>query len=176
MTKLLTHPLQMEDIKPEPATFKLKSRGESEYRLRAVTLEDEIWLNKEFGSRLDNVFKNMEMGPISRIVFRLMDEEDKQRDFTKRKVTIMNEAGETISEDRGGVELLQASLVGFDDKLAVITALLATIGMSRPAMDKLQAALDEAEKKSLSPEIGEKPSTSSQPSTDGQPSTHLPAL
>lgn len=150
--------LKLEDIVPRPSSFTL-SNGKV-YHLRAVTLGDEVWMAQEFGGeKLRAIFDRGEMLPICRIVFRLLSEEDKA-EFAKQTVTIMNEEGDSMQETLGGYRLLYTRISGFSEKQAVLTALLETLGISRPTLEKIEAAMvEDAEKKSLSLPTGATPST-----------------
>jgi hypothetical protein len=162
--------IKLEDIVPQGATFTL-SRTKKTYRLRPVSLADEIWLNKEFGAQIETIFREVRMREICRIVFHQLEEESKA-DFAKQTVTIMNEEGDKVSETKGGAELLFCLIAGFAEKMEIFNALLQTIGISRPMVEKLVA---EDEKKSqASPEAqptGLASSIPYRPSTDGEPST-----
>lgn len=169
--------LNLEDIIPRAAIFTLRLTGIT-YAMRPVSLSDELWLKNTFGSGLQKILEEMEMRPICRIVFHLLDEKSKEH-FAKQTVTIMNEEGDKVSETKGGAELLYCLISGFDEKMKVFQALLETIGLSRPIQEKFV----EAEKKKLqdlaksiptpsaTEPTGPGSSTPSLTSTDGPPST-----
>ena len=140
--------LKMQDIRPKPSSFTLAYNNKT-YRLRAVSLEDEIWMNQTFGERLNDVFKELQMEHICRIVFRLM-ESDCRPDFASTTVKIINETGDEVSETMGGYRLLMAMMTGGpDEKIHVINALMETIGLSRPVAEKIvKDDADKTEKKS----------------------------
>ena len=144
--------LTFEDIRPEKASFTLKSTGKK-YTLRPVSMDDEIWLRERFGDDIEKIFTEIRTQEICDIVFHQLDEASKEG-FTAQEVTIMNEEGEKITEKRGGSKLLRCFLIGFEDKMLVYNALMKTLGLSRPTVDKLIAAEDamkaqSTEKKSL---------------------------
>lgn len=162
--------IRLEDIIPEGATFSLKKTGKT-YRLNPVNLSDELWMSNTFGEKLDDIFKNIRMKDICRIVFRLMVEEDKQ-DFKAIDVQFINEEGETLDKRMGGAELLFIQVSGYPEKIEIFQALLTTIGVSRPMQEKLESG----EKKSqLKRPIGQQPLTSSRMSMDGQQKKSSPA-
>lgn len=140
-------PLKLEDIIPAPATFKLRLTDKT-YRLRPVSLDDESWMNSTFGDKLGDILGKIEMRGVCRIVYRLMEDEDRES-LSSRKVTLMNEAGEKVSETKGGVELLYCLISGHAEKMAVFEALLQTIGISRPMMKQLTE--DEKKNKPMPP-------------------------
>ncbi len=161
--------VRLEDIIPKAATFTL-ARTKKTYHLRPVSLADEVWLKTEFGDDLQKIFSEINMVAISRIVFRLLEDEDKA-EFAQKTVTIMNEQGEKAEEKMGGASLLHALISGFAEKMAILQALLQTIGISRPVAD----ALVDVEKKKVREAVltatGVGSSMLFPPSTDGQPNT-----
>ncbi len=156
---------ELSELVPEPSSFSLRSTGKT-YRLRAVSLADESWMAKTFGDKLPNVFAEMQMKEICRIAFHLMEGEEK-RDFIVREVKFIDDAGNELVEVRGGYELLFFCVQGLDERLAIYKALLQTIGVSRPKLDKLLS--DESQKKSIRKKLtGQKSSTCSARSTAGR--------
>lgn len=164
--------LSIEDIQPKRSFFELKVTGRR-YHLHPVMLEDEIWLRHEFGDRLKEILQEVEMEPLCRIAFRLMEEEDRAT-LQAQTVTITNEEGQSVSETLGGVRLLRCLVMGLDEKLAIYRAVMATIGLSRPAMEKLGAGAlyrgvsQDPEPGSKKKKTGRRSSTSSARSTAGR--------
>ena len=139
--------MDLKKIVPQESSFYLRL-AERSFTMRPINLEDEIWLENEYpGSKVQDIFENLNMPEISRIVFRLIKNEDKEF-FKKQSVKIVNEEGEEMEVDLGGVKLLTALISGWDEKATVINSLLANIGFSRPDLDKEEAG-DDKEKKSL---------------------------
>jgi hypothetical protein len=163
--------IQLEDLIPQGATFTLR-KTEKTYRLNAVSLGDELWMNQQFGESLSDIFQNIRMKEICRIVFRLLDDEDKE-DFAARDVTIMNELGEKVTNRIGGAELLFLMVSGFQEKIEIFEALLQTIGISRPILNKMKeevgAPTKPEEKKT--PQTGRTSLTSSRTNMDGRRNT-----
>lgn len=135
--------LKFEDLIPQKAEFTLRITGKT-YTILPLTAADEIWLQQKYGSGLEKILKEIRIQEISEIVFRQL--EDKS-DFIKRTVKIVNEVGDEVSKDLGGVDLFRSIISGVDEKLAIYQALLQTIGISRPVIDKLTS--EDSEKKSL---------------------------
>ena len=111
----------------------------------------------------------MNMREVARIVYRLMDDKDKE-DFSAKDVTLQDENGEKKNIRMGGVKLLFAQITGYAEKMEVYRCLLETIGISRPLQDELmtEAEAEERQKKSLIlPQTGGLSSTLSQVNTDG---------
>lgn len=132
--------IKLEDLVPEGSEFTLKSTGLT-YKLRAFTMQDEIWIAKTFGEGIKDIFEKARMQEICRIVYHQLENKE---DFCKREVKIINEEGEEVTGQVGGVDLLISLISGMDEKLNIINALLATIGISRGVMEKLQ---EDTEKK-----------------------------
>jgi hypothetical protein len=165
--------IQLEDLVPQGAQFTLR-KTEKTYRMNAVSLADEMWINQTFGESLGEIFKNIKMKEICRIVFRLLDDEDKE-DFLARDVTIINEMGEKLTQRMGGSELMFLLISGYAEKIEIFEALLQTIGISRPMLNQLKdevGAPIREEKKT--PRTGHMSSTSSRRSTDGPRNTSSP--
>lgn len=136
--------VKLEDIIPRQASFSLRQKPDVVFKMRPVSLRDEVWMKNTFGADLPKILEEMQMRQVCRIIFHLLEEESKEH-FVKTTVTIINEEGDKVSETLGGAELLYALVSGFDEKMTVFQALLETIGISRPVQEKLV----DAEKKKL---------------------------
>jgi hypothetical protein len=136
--------LSLEDLKPEVGTFKLSIMGDKEYHLRKFNLEDEIWLKKTFGLNIEQAFADKES--VCAIAWHQLQQEDRV-DFKKQKVKIVNDEGDELTIEKGGLALFSSLVVGQLEQVEITKALLQTIGISRQKMEELEA---EAEKKRLS--------------------------
>lgn len=137
--------ITLEQIIPETGEFKLKKTGKT-YKLRECSIADESWMKQKFGDRLEKIFADIDMQEISKIVFRLMDDKDKE-EFIRRDVTFIDEeTGEKKQTQIGGAELLYYHIVGPIEKIEIFRALLATIGVSRQLQDSL---MEKVEKKTI---------------------------
>lgn len=163
------NPLKLEDIIPQASEFTLSATGKT-YRLRPISLDDEVWLKQTFGESIKEVFEEVKMFEVCRIVFHQMEPES-QKDFIKQNVKIVNEEGDSETLNIGGYKLLFSMVAGTREKMDMFKALLQTIGISRPILDKIGKV--ELEKKNeelnqlMSKPTGLKSSTTSQPLTDG---------
>lgn len=139
--------MQLSYVKPKESSFSLREAGRS-FRIRPITLNDEIWLSEVYGSRIQKVFEEGDLREISRIVFRLMIDEDKKF-FSKVTKTIVDEYGEESEFSLGGVARLQSMISGMEEKAAILQALLDVIGVSRPELseEELEANKKKAVKK-----------------------------
>lgn len=170
---LFMKPLKLEDIVPSPAEFKL-ARTDRTYKLRPLSLDDEMWLQATFGNNLQEVFDKVQMMEICRIAYHQMEIEDKES-LRAQDVMLQDEEGNSEKAKIGGVKLLFALIAGTSEKLEVMKAILQTIGISRPMIDELTR--EELQKKNqmlneqVSRQIGPESSTNSQPPMDGRPNT-----
>lgn len=161
--------MRLEELVPQGSEFHLAIPNKT-YHLRPCTLADEVWLQKTFGAKLESVFNELKTKELCRIAVYLMDDKEKE-DFIKRTVTFIDDSGEKLSTELGGYELLMTLISGIKEKKEVCQAILQTVGLNRPVLEKLE--LEQAEKKSqLSQRLtGGQSLTSSVQSMDGVPST-----
>lgn len=155
--------MKLEEIIPKRTELKLSS-SKKVYHLRPVSLEDEIWMHEQYGDELQKIIGEMRTKEVCRIAYRLLEEKE---DFLEKNVTLVDERGKKVTEKRGGIELLYCMMLGLDDKMAVLRALLAAIGISRPMLDKVIA--EEEKKRARIAATGKSFSTSSPTSTAGLP-------
>ena len=162
--------LSAESFVPKTSSFKLASNNK-EYQLRAVTLDDELWIQDTFKQNIGDLIAKTDMSAITRVVYHLIVDKS---DFKNTTVTIMNEEGESKTQALGGVKLFRYMINGGpNEQIEIIKALLETIGFSRPMQEeytekKRTALLENKENMS---QTGPSSLTASVQSTDGQPST-----
>ena len=76
--------MELEQLIPEKASILKKVQGENgeerelELHLRPFNIEDESWLKRAFGDKLQEVFEKMDMDAISRIAFHQLQPESKR--------------------------------------------------------------------------------------------------
>jgi len=141
--------MDLSQLKPKAAKFILDSMGEEkEFHLRPVNLSDEVWLNENFEDMSD-VFDNLRMDKIARIVFRLLTDESKLF-FQTQDVDTVDEEGNEMTMKVGGVKMLQMAISGYENKINVVVALLECIGFSRPEVSSDSGGTAGAVKKKLS--------------------------
>ena len=128
--------MELTDIIPQPSSFILRRTGIT-YHLRECTVEDEAWMAKTFGDKLDMIFRTNDMGELSRIVFRLMRVEDQEK-FAPQKIKFVNEDGESAEILLGGAKLLRTLISGVNEKVEITRALMETIGISRAIQEKFE--------------------------------------
>lgn len=125
--------MKLTDMIPKESKFYLKKANRS-FILNPISLDDEIWLKNTYGeSGVQEVFETVNIEEISRIVFKLMRNEDKEY-FKIRDVEFVNEDGESETIKVGGINLLRQMTHGWGEKVALLNALLDNIGYSRPEL------------------------------------------
>ena len=143
--------LNLEDLVPETGEFELKNLPGEKIILRGFTLEDEIWLRRTYGKEIEAIFTEVRAIELCEIVYhQILD----KTPFIKRDVTIVNDEGESSTVQLGGVKLLRGLISGRAELEAVLTALVATLGVSRPMIEDIANQMAEDQKKT--PQIGEK--------------------
>jgi len=140
------------DLIPEKSEIKLAINGnEKAYVLRPLNLEDETWVKRKFGDRIEDIFKNLEMDKICQIVYRLMED---KTDFKMLEIKEINDDGEEVLVKKTGPDRLMKCVVGKQHQIDILNSLLATFGASRPILDKIEQeelARQESKKKQIPP-------------------------
>lgn len=128
--------MKLSQVLPKSISFNLRLLGDN-LTLRPVTLEDEIWIADTFGeSGIEEIFETVNFVEISRLVYRLLDDDSKPK-LKKQDVTYYNEEGEETIVSVGGVQLLYRLISGLDEKEAIIGALLKNLGFTDKMLDEL---------------------------------------
>ena len=143
--------LKLEDLIPQTAEIKLRNLPDVPLKLRPISMADEIWLKQKYGDKIESIFNELKMREICEMVYHQI--EDKNL-FVKRDIKIVNEDGDEQVIKLGGVELLLMLISGTQEKIEMVQALLQTIGISRPMLEKL--ASDEEKKNLAIPSTGPK--------------------
>jgi len=118
------------DIIPKKSEITLNGK---EYELRPVSLSDETWMNRQFGSELQAIFSELRMIEICRIVYHLLAD---RRDFPSEMRDDFNDDGDPVKLKVKGYEVLMGHVHGKKHQLDIINALLENIGLSQPLLDK----------------------------------------
>lgn len=137
--------LDLTDLIPESATFRLSGTGDVEHTLRPVDLSDRAWVTRTFGDyrAIERIFSEQDMEAISKLVFQLVVDKSP---FAARDEEEWNEQGEKVGTRKvGGYLLVMRAVRGARDQIALMKAVLKTIGISEPVQEKLVAELSEAE-------------------------------
>jgi hypothetical protein len=127
----------LDDLIPEHATFTLKSTGKI-YIIRPVNLDDQVWVKKNIGDEtmIEKAFSGLDPDVITKLVYRLMDQ-DGRTDFMARDCSEINGDGEQQSYRLTGPQALCKAIEWPQEFIEVFRALLKTIGISNPILDKL---------------------------------------
>lgn len=168
--------MKLEDLVPQSSEFFLSLPNRA-YTLRPCTLADEAWLQKTYGAKLQAVFTNMQTQELCKIAIHLMNDKDKE-EFAIRTVTFLDEAGKRLSMELGGWQMLMTLVTGMMEKKAICEAVLQTVGLNRPILEKLGAEADaeDPEKKSQEASIGAESLTCSVPNMVGALNISSPEL
>lgn len=116
----------LNDLKPVESTFKL-SNGK-EYTLKKFSLAAQIWMHQRFGAeKVQQIFEKVSIPEICETVHFLMKDKSDFPTFLDLAEAITTQA----------------------DRLAIVQAIIETIGISQPMIDKITA---EEKKSSVAPE------------------------
>lgn len=126
--------LDLNDLKPEEATFELTGKPGVKITLKKFSLAAQIWVRERFGadSDLKGIFENQKIPEISEIAFYLI----------KDKSLFKN------------IEDFQEAVLVQKDRIELLTAMLATIGISQPIIEHLSKESAEGNEQSLSQPTG----------------------
>lgn len=113
--------LTLMDIKPEEFTFELSSRPGKTYTLGRFSLAEQIWCEEHFGGaeKVREIWSKQQLVPICEITHQLLKD---KTDFP----TFMD---------------LAKCVITMQDKISLVRGCLATIGISKPVIEKLAADL-----------------------------------
>jgi hypothetical protein len=166
--------LTLEDIIPEQPEFSLSATGHR-YALRSITLDDQVYFRRKFGSQeaIQDAFRTMDWEILSQIIFHLMID---KADFRAQTIEEIDDEGKTVQRTMTGPELLRKA-IKLNETVEILGALNRVIMNSNPVLDRfmrdeLKKKLEEINKaaESASP-AGDTSSISSQASTDGASNT-----
>lgn len=162
--------MDLNDLQPTTGSFYLAQMKKS-YELRPINMADELWLKEKFGgdNEIQKIFTEIDLYKIAQIAYhqitehipRALDEECHdfgcKKDFVLQKVKYIDEDGREVETVVGGAKLLMSAITGWKEKKEVLSALLKTLGVSRPKpVAEKKNKLDQK-----SPLIGEESLTSS---------------
>lgn len=135
--------IRLEDLVPKETELFLSKTGHT-YRLRPANLEDEIFIKNVMKSDFKQALENPEL--TCWLGYRLLTEESKS-ELQKRKVVFINDNGERIESELGGVKLFACLIQGAFEKMNLQKAILGAFGVD---VDKLTKDMeDESKKKNL---------------------------
>lgn len=159
--------MKLEELKPRPSKFWMEKLNKHVV-LRAWTVEDQIWLQQEYGKdQIQSIFnpESVDISAVCRIAYRLIDDKSP---FSVEERETYNEDGEKVRERVGGWKKMAIMLSGVQEQIDLFTAITECIGVSMPEVDEVKKKVAQEEVNQAP--IGAKSLTSSATSTDGQPS------
>lgn len=134
--------LDLNDLQPVEAQLLLSGHPGKVYVLKKFSLAAQIWMKNRFGKQVQSIFSDVKIPEMCETVHYLLKD---KKDFP------------TFTE-------LAESIITHQDKVNVVRALLACVGVSQPIVDKIARQAEEEKKSRLT---GQDSSTSSPANTDG---------
>lgn len=133
----------LEEMIPRTATVEIEGK---EYTLRKFSLSDQAWAIEKFGGAegIQAVFDKPDLKGICQMVFHQLSDKDK-RDFMLKHINLINDDGEEEEVRLTAVDQLMRKVSGSQHATEMVIALMKTIGVSQPLLDKVEA---EGKKKS----------------------------
>ena len=135
--------MDLSELTPEVVEFNLRVPMDQENILdfkvvfRPFSVADEQWVNRTYSKEeLALVFQKLEMENISKIAFRMLTLETKQR-LMKIVFEDMDEAGNPIMINETGPEKFCALIVGVHNISIVLESIVKCRGFSMPVMEKM---------------------------------------
>lgn len=159
--------MELHELLPEKPEFTLRKTGKT-YQLRAVNLEDQVWIKNKYGSAeaLERVLTANDWENSLLMVYRLMTDKS---DFMGSEEEIIDDDGRKQKAFVTGPVKLLREIQGAEEGALIMGALAKAIIISNPMIEKLvKERVDEQIKKKQS--TGQNSLTSSPQNTDGQPS------
>lgn len=128
--------MNLEDLKPRPSKFHL-SHNDKWYTMRPWTLNDQIWMNQEYGDKINEIFNenNLDIVAIARMAYRLLDD---KKDFLAQEISGIDEDGNEFTEKIGGYKLLITRVNTLKEQLALLASVVECIGLSMPEVDEIK--------------------------------------
>lgn len=120
--------LKFSDLKPVEAQFELSEFPGKKFTLEKFSLDVQIWAQERFGDELGKILEGRRLKELTELIYYVLKEKD------------------VITS----LQMLRKSIVTHYDKIAVIAAIIATVGVAQPVIDKMKSEL--AEKNVPSPD------------------------
>lgn len=124
-------PIRLEDIVPATGEFSLSLFPGENFILRPFSLSDSSWMVQRFGGQkaIEEMFATVDMDKICIVVFRLLDKKDL---FEAEEIEEYDDIGRKEKKLVTGPEKLKRSILGPNEQVKVLQALMKTIGVSQP--------------------------------------------
>lgn len=120
--------MKIENLKPTPVVLDL---GGIKFPLRFFNVEDEIWLQKEFGENINKIFavEKTDMAAVAKIVYHQVVDKSP---FARIEEKTFDEEGVPKTIQIGGWKRLLRMVIVDEDKLSMITSVTKCFTASRP--------------------------------------------
>lgn len=131
--------MELEQLIPEKVIWEAdipNSDQKITLTFRLFNLEDESWLKRTYGDRLEKVFSELQTAELSKIAFHQLDL-DSKRILMNIKFLDMDEEGKDIEVATTGPEKVGALTIGATGITNLINNLLKTRGLSLPLLEKI---------------------------------------
>ena len=132
--------VNLKDIVPKVATFKLEETGDVVHSLRPLTNRDEAWVMQNIEGGWAALSDPTKLKDIMRICYRLLV--DKSH-FTPIEFEDYDEYGDKVKMKIGGVERFMDCIKGFEEGYEVAKALNTTRGINTPSLEDLEKVVQE---------------------------------
>lgn len=120
-----TMKLNLDDLVPQEAHFRLSSTGETVHTLKPYTLRVQMLAIKKFGEeKLGAAIQNSDVAVLVELAWDVLKDQKPFANF----------------------EDFLEKIVTYKDRQAVVDAMLTTAGLSQPVLEKLAAQLEEQQK------------------------------
>ena len=130
--------MELEKVIPGNGTFTLVNTGDTIHELRHFTLEDHVWMKEELDLSLEELIEKTpkeQMPILIRLAYRLI--KDKSPFAKKAGVKVIDEEGNELIEELGGVKLFARMIVGPDEYNRVLLAWLKVLKGSEVSKDEI---------------------------------------
>ena len=133
---LETAAIKLEDLLPSMAEFKMNGKV---YNLRPINLDDQVWMGDKYGpERLEEILSTLPLKEVCEIIFHQLPLEQK-KDFPYEEIEDLDDEGKPCTKEMTGPAKVRQSISGIAHQMELIRALLKTIGISQPVLEKLEA-------------------------------------
>lgn len=121
--------LTLDDLQPTESTFSLSHLPGKVFTLKKFSLASRIWAKQRFGDGLKDIFQDKKIAEICELAFFLMKDKTGFADFNA----------------------FAESVVTVADQIEIMRAMLATVGISQPVIEKLVNEAEAEVKKAMLP-------------------------
>ncbi len=126
--------IPISDLRPQYGKFKLAATGDTEHTLRKISLDDYQWVEDTFGMPMELLFSDGREVRISEVIKLIYHQlEDKSPFVSEVLPKFIDDNGDEHENYRvSGLQKFRKSICGPEEQLAVVQALMKTVGLSQP--------------------------------------------